>query len=390
MFDPDDNFLKRFLKLNADTEIPSLFALWCGIAGISCVLGRRLWVDMGTYKVFPNLYVVLVAGSGRCRKSTAVGMIERLIHNLDPKPNVLSQMMTPEGLIDSIKVESVNSGKTSEGFVIVDELSTFLNRKTYDSGLASLLIPLFDCKEIFEYRTKGRGIEVISNACLGLLGASTIDWIRNAIPEDAIGGGLTSRMIFVYVENPPPPVAITSYSIEKETLAEELIASLGRLTTLRGEIKLTPAAWEFYKTEYETFYGSSKMYEDKVLSGYASRRHVHLIKLAIAFAASCERIVIDVPDLDGARALLAQSEVSMPRVLNLITSSDKGELLEEVHRRIAKFGKGLTRQELLRVLSHKIDSRELSELIETLVHSGQIKCESRGSTLFYISTRALS
>ena len=132
--------MRDFVLLCKGTEIPDIFALWCGIAGISCVLGRRLWIDMGTYTIYPNLYVVLVAGSGRCRKSTVVNMIEKLIFQLDPRPNLISQKITPEALIDALKVTEVTEKKifvrqTSEGFVIIDELSTFLNRKTYELSL---------------------------------------------------------------------------------------------------------------------------------------------------------------------------------------------------------------------------------------------------------------
>ena len=218
MTESKENFLRDFANLAKGTEIPPLFALWSGISGVSAILGRRVWMDMGVFTVYPNLFVVLVAGSGQFRKTTSIRLIEKLIRQVDPHPNFISQKITPEALIDAVKIQRTgddsNLGKEiSEGYVLAEELGIFINKKSYEAGMASILIPLYDCADVFEYRTKGRGVEEIRNACFSLLGASTVDWIRDAIPREAVGGGLTSRMIFVFTETPPEPVAIPSLSL---------------------------------------------------------------------------------------------------------------------------------------------------------------------------------
>jgi hypothetical protein len=388
-----ENFLRDYVELCSGTEIPRLFSIWCGLSGISAMLGRRCWIDMGTYTIYPNLFIVLVAGSGRCRKSTAIGVMERLLRASEPKPNIIAQRITPEGLIDAVRVLAPSTdGKAvgrevSEGFILVDELSTFLNRHTYEAGLASLLIPLYDCKDSFEYRTKGRGAENIIDSCLGLLGASTIDWLRSAIPEDAIGGGLTSRIVFVYVEAPPPPVAITTFSDRKKHLAEKLVRTLQRVAMCHGPVTLSPDAWQYYVEEYEGFYKTSSFFEDHTLSGYASRRHVHLLKIAMSFAASSATgttITIFPHDLEAAKALLVQSESLMPRVLSLITTNERGAVVEVVYRRILGSPKSTLKfSDLMRSLSHKIDSRELSMIIQTLVQAKKIRIGMIGSETAY-------
>jgi hypothetical protein len=108
---PTGNFLKDFVNFCSGTEIPSIFAMWCGISGISAALGRRCYIDMGTYSVYPNFYILLVAGSGRNRKSTSIKQIEKVIKQLQPIPNLISQSITPQGLIDAIKVTEVNDSK---------------------------------------------------------------------------------------------------------------------------------------------------------------------------------------------------------------------------------------------------------------------------------------
>ena len=374
------NFLVAYASLNKGTEIPEAFAVWSGIAGVSCVLGRKCWLDMGTYVIYPNFYTILVAGSGRCRKSTAIGVIERILYALEPKPNLIAQRITPEALIEAMQTQIVDGSVVRakcEGFVLVDELANFLNNKTYE-GLASLLISLFDCKESFTYRTKSRGEESIKNSCLGLLGASTIDWIRNAIPEDAIGGGLTSRMNFVYVAEPPPPVAVTFFGEEKRKTLEWLIKALGRMSMIEGAFQLDESGLEFYKKEYERFYNTSTMYDNRFLSGYASRRHVHMLKLGIILSATqSNKRVITAEHLQGACYLLEANEKNLPMLLNLIASTEKGSTSEDVSRFISR-KKRVSRGELMRQFSHRIDAAELSAVLDTLITSQRIQVSTDG------------
>jgi hypothetical protein len=386
----EENFLLNYLKLQQGTEIPQLFATWCGISGVSAVLSRRIWLDMGTYTIFPNFYIVLVASSGRQRKSTAISQIESMLRKVQPPINIIAQKITPEGLIDAMRVKEVTNAKqlfreSGEGFVLADELSAFLNKASYEAGLASLLTTFYDCKANFEYRTKGGGSQKISNICLGMLAASTVDWITNAIPESAVGGGLTSRIVFVLVEKPNDPVAITTFTDEQRELIDQLQKALDRIATLEGQVQLTNEAWKFYKQEYEQWYNESgeAFYSNSTLSGYASRRHMHLLKLGMVLSV-CERpdLTITATHLRGAKALLEQCELHMPRVLSLITSTEQGNLLSMLEGHITRAG-SIAKPDLLRLVSHKVGSRDLDLLMETLIHSGKVVARSQGSYLLY-------
>jgi len=394
------NFLEDYTKLHEGTEVPDIFALWCGVSGLSAMLGRRVFLDMGPFTIYPNVFVVLVAGSGRCRKSTAVKAVRRLIVQTEVPPKIIAQKITPEALIDALRTQEKKDGKIlvkrCEGFVFADELSTFLNKKTYESGLSSLLIQFYDCEDRFEYHTRGRGKEVAHNVCLGLLGASTVDWIRNAIPFDAIGGGLTSRIIFVYVEKPPPPVAVPRYTEEKLGLMEKMVRHLRMVARLKGEVKLTKEAWDFYKESYDTFYVSSPFFDEENLSGYASRRHVHLLKVGMAFASSELSInkeghlLVERKHLEGSELLLSESEKLMPRVLALISSSEKGSLVEALYNKIlSKGSRGMRKDEIVRSLSHRLSARDINDIIDILVHSNRIRLTLRDGKAFYHPTKPL-
>lgn len=376
--------MRDFVSLAEQTEIPQAFMLWCGISGISAALERRVWIDMGPFTIFPNLYIVLVAGSGRCRKSTSIHQLLKIMKQASVLPNFISQKITPEGLIDALRIHRDATISESIGYVVVDELSVFLNRKSYEAGLASLLITLFDCEDQIEYRTKGRGIEKLENTCLSLLGASTIDWLKNAVPTDAIGGGLTSRMIFVYVEHPTTPVAWPLFDEKKHTVAKKLSQSLEGVFTINGPAKLTPDAKAFYEEKYCNFYDNSELFDDPLLSGYASRRFVHFLKLGIIFsvARGARDLVITHSDLLAAENALLMIEPAMPKVLSMVMATDRGALTGIIYAKIAKAGK-IGRRSLMASFAHRIDTRELTDLLDTLLHTGKVECFASGSDIVY-------
>ena len=374
------SWLKRYMELSKGTEIPDMFALWCGLSGISAALGRNVYVDMGTYTIYPNMFVVLVAGSGKCRKSTSIGQVEMLLAKMTPRPNIIAQKITPEALIVALKHTKGDKVlcEVSEGFVVVDELSTFLNKKTYEMGLASLMISMYDCKDDFAYHTRGRGVERVENCCLGLLGGSTIEWIKEAIPADAIGGGLTSRILFIYVKVPPPPIAWTSTNPEHEALKLELIHGLNRMVNSQGEMVFSPEARGFYEKTYNEFYNNSSFFHNRYLGGYASRRHVHMIKLGMLFSiAEGDKLVIEGSHLDKALELLITAEGNMVEVLALITATDSGSKVEMIRSYIKSKG-DLDRSLLQRHFQRQMNWKELDLVIQTLIQSGQIVARTDG------------
>ena len=57
--------------LDPITEAPSAYVIWSAISVISAVLKKKVWVRRGTYKVYPNQYIVLVGPPG-VGKGTAI------------------------------------------------------------------------------------------------------------------------------------------------------------------------------------------------------------------------------------------------------------------------------------------------------------------------------
>lgn len=349
-------------------------------------LGRNIWLDLGIFKVYPNLYTVLVASSGRHRKSTAIDQITRLVRRIEPRPNIIGQKITPEALIQAMKSNTNPAMVMSdrcEGVVVADEFATFLNKQTYEAGMPSLLIQFYDCKDEFEYRTKTQGTDTVKNSCLNLLAGTTVEWLRVGIPEDAIGGGLTSRMLFIWPDEIKPPVAIPTMDEKQIQLAEELVAELNRISCLSGLAQLDPEARKVFEDLYEKNWNSSD-FDDPLLVGHMSRKPIHILKIALLLCAQDSTgLVVQPRHILGASKLMEAQEVNLRKVLELLTTTLSGARVEEVARLIRANGT-ITRQALTGALSHRMGFREMTEVLAMLVEQGKVRSQMLDGASVYV------
>lgn len=391
-----NNFIRGFTQLCEETEIPSSFAAWSAIAGVSCALGRRCYLDWGTFQIYPNEYICFVGASAVVRKSTSINMLEDMLREIDPPPNIIGQKLTPEALIIGIQTKEPPSGTlvskpvSCTGFIIADEFGTLLSKQTYEMGISPVLIQFYDCKRVFEYKTKTSGIDILRDTCLGILAGTTLIWMSRSIPEDAIGDGLTSRIIFVYEDQPMPPVAVPVFSEAKRHLRGELIKRLQLLSQIKGEFFLTREAIDYAVKDYNEFRDSKlgkMLYANKFLQGYAGRRQLHQLKISMLIAAARLKSpeqdkLITLDDMQGATELLQMTEKALTKVVKIITSSQQGILIAEIESHIrkgtpvddpTKSGRkawAYSRQQLVRELYSRYSVHEVELALETLKQAG--------------------
>ncbi len=382
-----EGIISEFCKYCGHTEVPWLFALWCAVQTISTALGRDAFLDQGHYTVFPNMYIVLVAGSGRCRKSTAIGIAEMFIKEIRPSPNIFSQKASVSALINALAStkheEEGTVAASAEGIIIVDELTTLIDRGAFASGIISFLISLWDSKDSFEYLTRAHGKETIYNSCVSILGGSTIEGIKDSIPTISIGAGFTSRIVFVYRPDHDKLMLRTTMSDENKERKKLIIHDLNEVAKIRGAYAIEEKAWKFLETEYLKFMKDSPFVKNKYLAGYSSRRHVMLFKLAMIVSASLNSSrEIKLEDVFIARNILAKAEEEMEAVLMAIASDEIGDLTNQVLNIITKH-KTISRPLLLRLVSHRMQAKDLDVILETLDQTEQVYTDGCGRKAVY-------
>ena len=374
-----EGILEAFCKYAEDTEVPSTFALWSGMSMVSAALGRNCFIDFGFYTIYPNTYIVLVAKSARCRKSSSIMMARSFIQKVKPEIKILAQKMTPEALISALSGINAKDTHTiaidAVGIIVIDELSTLVDRNAFKSGMIATLTKLYDCTD-YEYETKSRGKEIIHNPCLSIHGGSTLQWIKEAIPSVAIEGGFTSRVVFVYLEERERDISWPSMTAENQKRGIEIVHDMNEVAKMRGGFALTNEARRIYDAEYSIFNKSSDLFDVPALSGYAGRRHTNLLKICMLVSASRRdsRIIME-KDIATAIQALTAIEKDMPKVLGAISREFVGELAYRTLDIIIKRGT-VGRPELVKLMSDYLTSRQLDIILETLEESHTIRTDN--------------
>lgn len=381
-----EGIIPAFVKFCEETEIPSLYALWCGISAVGATLGRRCSLAFGYKTVFPNLFVILVAESGTCRKSSGIVLANEILADVRPAVNLLSQKMTPEALIDALCTNKVADDKIiiqAEGIAVADEVTTLIDKNAIKTGLTNLMTNLYDCGD-FSYRTRGRGVETIKNPCFSMLGGTTAYWIKEALSTSSIVGGFTARIVFVYLEDRERNIAWPDISVENITRKANITHDLCEVAKLNGPFSISKRAKDAFVDEYEGFNKESALLTNPLTAGYASKRHITLLKVAMAISASRgDDKEINEGDVNVAIRALLSTEERLPKVMRAISMSEVGDMTEFLFNTI-KQKRMIDRAGLIKAVRHKLSVPQLDDLLLGLVQDGCVVQDARDGKIIYI------
>jgi len=359
------DWLECYLDYTQEQESPSMFHLWVGLSVLSSALERKVYIDRGYYTLYPNLYVVLVGASARTRRTTAVNIGYSLFKEALPDVCLISQKITPEALI-SVLMEREKTGMAG-GTIVSSELSVFLGSSGKDDSLIQLLTKLYDCEDVFDYHTMARGKEVCHNVYMCLIGSTTPDWIKNSMPAHAVGGGFTSRVIFVYQYDVEKLVPFPYVTEEQKRMRRMLVEDLKAVNRLRGVYELSKDAKEWYETWYVDVLSKMTSKGESALDGYYGRKHDTLLKVAMCIAASRSgKLVIEEEDLVTGLKAINANERYLPEVIKSVMATQTGEEKGKVFRTIARKGE-VSFTDVLRNVSYCIDAKRLNEVLESLM-----------------------
>jgi len=365
-----DDWLDSYLILTNNSEPSTMFRLWSGISVISGVLQRKCRLDWGELVFYPNLYTVLV-GPPAARKGTAMNQAFPFLENLNIK--IAAESITREALIQELKNSNdndldVKTGKMyfhSSLTIWAQELTVFLGYNNLQ--LLSDLTDWYDCRNKWTYRTKNMGTDEIIGVYVSLFGATTPDLLRSTMPLDAIGGGLTSRMIFVFEWDKEKLVVYTGLNEEEKRLKENLFIDLEKIRMLSGVFKTTPEVLEIW-AEWYTQQEKNPPFKDSRFNGYFQRRGNHIMKLAMICSASrCSDMIITGNDFKRAINILSHTEKNMPYTFSGVGKATHADTMAKIYTDLRMAGdRGMKYSELLAIYRDDADNFILDNIISTL------------------------
>lgn len=387
------NWLNAYVQYAGVTEAPKRMHFWGGVGALAGVLRRRVWIDMKRFMWVPSFYIIYVAPPGIVAKSTTADIAMDLLRSV-PGIKFGPNSITWQALVTAFAGASEMfeyppaSGEwqpMSPLTLVASELGSLINLQ--DRDMVNLLIELWDGKKSYAKITKMSGNDTIEAPWINLQGCTTPHWIADNMPPATIGGGLSSRCIFLYADAKESYIAYVDETVGKEDLETRaaLIQDLEHIAiTLCGPYTISEPARKWGRAWYENFWKlATERMDDQMLEGYAARKQTHMHKLAMVIAASQrdERIITE-DDLQLANVMLEDLERDMPKVFSRIGKTEDSLHVERFITTIQKHGK-LEYTTAMRLMhSHFPDVRDMEGLLAGVLRSGFISMHTEGNNIY--------
>lgn len=384
------DWLQSFIQYASFGEAPIKMYFWVGVSTIAGALRRRVWIDQKYFQWTPNMYVVLVAPPGIVSKSTtaSVGMnLLKEINGIKFGPDVVTWQKLIEDMARS--TEMVLDPTTGEYIpmscltISAGEFGTLLDPT--DREMIDVLVSLWDGqKGVFQKSTKTSGSDAIENPWINIIACTTPAWIAGNFPEYMIGGGFTSRCIFVYAGKKRQFVAYPADVVppEFDKFRDDLIHDLEIISTLVGEYHLSPEAKEWGEQWYYNHWSSKhKNLPPEQFGGYLARKQTHIHKLAMVIAAAqSDELIIHRKHLEFAAEMVDALEYDMPYVFDKIGRTQSTQVLNDLVEIVNSYHL-ISVRDLYRNLSRKCTWEDFQKILTSAVNAGFVTVEQHESSL---------
>lgn len=376
------DILDAYIASQDNSEPPLIYKKWVGISMLAAAMQRKCYLQWGgassVFRFYPNMYIILVGPPGKARKGTAMRPAKAHLNRL--KIKLAAEAVTRQALIRRIQQsEEMYNDAETKGMIATqshcsltvfsDELTVFLGYSNKE--LMADLADWFDCAATWTYETVGRGEETLTNLWVNILGATTPELMQATMPMELMGGGLSSRMIFVYAPKKAKRVIFPGMTKEQEELHLGVEHDLESVYQMHGKFTAT----EGYLKRWAAWYSSKP--EDcplpcRHLTYYWERREVHLLKLSMIMSASrSNERKVRAQDFDRADAWLTEAELAMPNAFQGMGHSDDAVVLSLLANEIAEKGKCHI-SELAAQFAYDVSRDTLIQLLYLLETTGSV------------------
>lgn len=297
-------------------ETPLIFHEGAALYLAAVAIGRRLFINTPWRQpVFPNLYVMIVAVSTYYRKSAGLSLASEVArtampHMILPQPGSPENFMNMLGGILPLNFETIpaadrdrltkGNNYAAQRGILRDELSALFKSMTKDymSGMKELVMQLYDCPPYLDTNTNNRGMVVIRDTALSILGAATPAELASALTANDWYNGNLARFALLtpepdYKERPAPVGELnpSALVVRLRTLHEKLPAPAAPAALGDKEHSeawsLVADIWQpchAYEQALRKLTAPTSSLDDRLRAVYG-RLHVHALKAAIILAA---------------------------------------------------------------------------------------------------------
>lgn len=376
-------FLEKLHEQTQEAESPRSFFLWSGLAAISAVVRKNVWINKKIYRLYPNIYVMLVARSG-LRKGYPVKLAQKLVESQEVT-KVISGRNSIQAIIRELSVQrSLESGKVltnANAFLVNDELDSFL---IGDDSAQTILTTLYDSFYHTNWTNTLKSAErpeVLKEICITMLSATNETHLDAFLDETSVAGGFMGRTLVVRETQKSRLNPLIDDDDEiKEANISMLHDEMKRISLITGQMKLTREAKDLYKTWYTEY--NKKLEEDAENdpTGLSERLHDHILKVAILLSLSdnSDKIITE-GHTEKAIELCTGFVINTRLVIQgkgKSENANKNKIL--IDYLLSQPEYTAARRKILSAKYGDIDAIDLNNIVDTLSQAGFIEQSDRG------------
>lgn len=341
-----ENWLGAYCDYTKHLEAPTNIHFFAGVQAIAGALRRQVWFDQGYFTWHPNQYIIIVAKPGIANKSTSIGVAMDLLREI-PGVNFGPSSMTWQALIQAMgdsteQVEIAGEFHTQSCLSFVaSELGTLID--FHNREMIDVLVDLWDGKTgAWEKMSKANGKEIIINPWISLIAGTTPSWLMANVPESAIGGGFTSRCLFVYGSTKRHLCAYPKSNFEADhwEMRQKLVEDLEHISSLKGGFRMEQETQAYGEAWYDKLWTDTPLHlRSPRYEAYLARKQTHVHKLAMIISASRrDTLEITMHDFVEAEGILTSIEDDMALALDKIGKTETAQIFDAIQEEIIKYG----------------------------------------------------
>lgn len=363
---PEDSWFRDYLACWPASECPHSFILFSAMAMLGAALGRRVWMNQDVHKIYALMSLLLIGPSGVGKSTSLRDMaMENLLRPLpdELRPQIITGKSTKEALHDDLMLNE-------HSVILASELANFFSREKYMEGMVPYCTDLLDLAPT-SVRTKAGSLKTIREPAVAIMGGSTKEWLQEQLPSTAAAGGFLPRFFIVKEDHKfqrvanPEGFLTRTQKLEVEKRRIETFAKFRAVVDSHyGPIEFEDyAATDKYGLWYQSY-----MPDSGILSPFAARAGVHILRISMLLALSSGRNAISARDVQGGICLFSYSMSKLQEVI--VPMSATGKLINKVLEVIGE--DSLSDAQIKRAMRNYSGRRDVEEALHCLIESKEI------------------
>lgn len=384
-----DNFIADYTLYTSGNEVNANYHMWTSLAVLSSMVSRRVWIDLGYFQIYPNLYIVLLGPPGN-GKTTAMSLGKKLVMRVDDSI-VSADCQSAQDTVKMLTETGLKTLDTKDGpyswsplSIFATELSQFI--EIDPSRMIDLWVTVFDCAT-YTKRTLKHNAQQIVNPFLTILGCTTPSWVTSYLKSDIISGGFSRRCIFVLEDwKDDKRVPFPVITDEMKAAYERCLARAFRLQKMYGAFEWEPAA----KEHYEKWYLTRQISNDADIGPFDKTKFVQILKVAMLLVvAKSDELIMTIEAFELAKALVDAVIAALPGVFHSLGRNQLADVGNKLLAMLQANNGMMHERKVFAALWKDANAGELYQVVRHLQDTEQIiRAQHEGQNILALKTLA--